>query len=185
MIPRGPMNPIDVVIKFDKYLHKNNMHFEAIVIGGAALSILGIISRQTQDVDVLDPEIPDNILEAAKLFAKFEGIAETSLNENWLNHGPESLRNYLRPNWRMRLVPLFKGSAITFTTLGRIDLIGTKILAYCDRGTDLKDCIDLKPTREEILEILPWVENYDLNPDWPNYVRTQAEVLATRLGYVL
>ncbi|MDO9181967.1 MAG: DUF6036 family nucleotidyltransferase [Bacteriovorax sp.] len=179
------MNPIEVVIKFDQYLHKNSMHFEAIVIGGAALSILGIITRQTQDVDVLDPEIPNNILEAAKLFATLEGISETSLKENWLNHGPESLRKYLRPNWRMRLQPLFQGSAITFTTLGRVDLIGTKILAYCDRGTDLKDCIDLKPSREEILEILPWVEQYDLNPDWPKYVRGQVEELASRLNYVL
>lgn len=179
------MSPIEVVEKFDHYLHKNNMAFEAVVIGGAALSILGIITRQTQDVDVLDPEIPFDILEAAKLFAKLEGIADTTLKENWLNHGPESLRNYLRPNWRLRLQPLYKGMAITFTTLGRIDLIGTKILAYCDRGTDFKDCIDLKPTREEILEILPWVEQYDLNPDWPTYVRSQVEELAKRLGHVL
>lgn len=130
-------------------------------------------------------QIPNDIIQAAKLFATIEGIAETSLKENWLNHGPESLRKYLRPNWRMRLQPLFKGSAITFTTLGRVDLIGTKILAYCDRGTDLKDCIDLKPSRDEILEILSWVEQYDLNPDWPKYVRGQVEELAKRLDYVL
>jgi hypothetical protein len=179
------MYPIDVVVKFDQYLFKNEMTFEAIVIGGAALSILGIISRQTQDVDVLDPEIPDDIIQAAKLFAKEEGIAETSLKENWLNHGPESLRKYLRQNWRTRLQPLFKGNAITFTTLGRVDLIGTKILAYCDRGTDLKDCLDLKPSRDEILEILPWVEQYDTNVDWPRYVRGQVEELAKRLGHGL
>lgn len=179
------MNPIEVVEKFDKYLFKNNLHFEAVIIGGAALSILGIISRQTQDVDVLDPEIPTEILEAAKNFARIEGIAETSLKENWLNHGPESLRKYLRKNWRLRLQPLFSGTAITFTTLGRIDLIGTKILAYCDRGTDFKDCLDLKPSREEILEVMPWVEQYDLNPDWPKYVRGQVEVLTKRLGHVL
>lgn len=179
------MNPLEVVEKFDLYLYENNLSFEAVVIGGAALSILGIITRQTQDVDVLDPEIPHNITQAAKLFASLEGIAETSLKENWLNHGPESLRNYLRPNWRMRLQPLYKGKAITFKTLGRIDLIGTKILAYCDRGTDFKDCIDLKPTRDEILEILPWVEQYDLNPDWPKYVVGQVEELVKRLGYVL
>jgi hypothetical protein len=129
------MYPIDVIVKFDQYLFKKDMTFEAVVIGGAALSILGIISRQTQDVDVLDPEIPDDIMQAAKLFAMEEGIAETSLKENW----------------RVRLQPLFKGNAITFTTLGRVDLIGTKILAYCDRGTDLKDCLDLKPSRDEIL----------------------------------
>jgi hypothetical protein len=78
------MNPIEVIKKFDLYLHKNNMTFEAVVIGGAALSILGIISRQTQDVDVLDPEIPSDIIEAAKLFASAEVIADTSLKENWL-----------------------------------------------------------------------------------------------------
>lgn len=179
------MNPIEIVQKFDQYLHQNNLKFEAIVIGGAALSILGIISRQTQDVDVLDPEIPSEITLAAKAFAKIEGIKDTSLNENWLNHGPESLRKYLRPNWRMRQQPLFKGDAITFTTLGRIDLLGTKVLAYCDRGTDLKDCIDLKPNREELIEILPWVEQYDLNPDWPKYVQGQVKELAKRLGYVI
>ena len=179
------MKPIEVIKKFDKYLYNNNMSFEAVVIGGAALSILGIISRQTQDVDVLDPEIPSEIIEAAKLFANIEGIVQTSLKENWLNHGPESLRNYLRPNWRLRLRPLYDGKAITFTTLGRVDLIGTKILAYCDRGTDLKDCLDLKPTREEILEILPWVEQYDLNPEWPKYVKGQVGELVKRLGHVL
>jgi hypothetical protein len=177
------LNPIEIITKFDQYLHKSNLQFEAVVIGGAALSILGIISRQTQDVDILDPEIPSDILEAAKLFAQIEGIALTSLKENWLNHGPESLRKYLRPNWRLRLQPLFKGSAIIFTTLGRVDLIGTKILAYCDRGLDFKDCVDLNPTKDEILEILPWVKQYDLNPDWPNYVQTQVEELAKRLGY--
>lgn len=179
------MNPIDVVKKFDLYLDKKGLTFEAVVIGGAALSILGIISRQTQDVDVLDPEIPKDIMEAAKSFAKEEGIAETSLKENWLNHGPESLRKYLRKNWRLRTQELFSGKAITFTTLGRTDLIGTKLLAYCDRGTDLKDCLDLKPTRDELLELLPWLQDYDTNPGWPKYLQSQIEDIAKRMGYVL
>jgi hypothetical protein len=71
------------------------------------------------------------------------------------------------------------------TTLGRIDLLGTKLLAYCDRGTDFKDCIDLNPTIEELIEILPWVEQYDLNPAWPKYVQGQINELARRLGHVI
>ncbi len=177
------MNPLEVVRKFDQYLAQQGLAFEAVVIGGAALSILGIIARQTQDVDVLDPEIPAEIVEASKTFAKEEGIGETSLKENWLNHGPESLRKYLRKNWKTRLQPLFKGEAITFTTLGRLDLIGTKLLAYCDRGTDLKDCLDLRPTKEEISEILPWVQKYDGNSKWPKYVLAQIEDLERKLGY--
>ena len=179
------MKPIEVIEKFDEYLTKNQMTFDAVVIGGAALSILGIISRQTQDVDILDPEIPEAIINASKNFAHEHGIAQTSLKENWLNHGPESLRKFLRKNWKLRLQPLYSGKSITFTTLGRSDLLGTKLLAYCDRGTDLKDCLDLKPTREEILEILPWIEAYDTSPDWPQYVRNQITDLALRLGHVL
>ena len=155
------MIPLDVVTKFDRLLSERGMAFEAVVIGGAALNILGVISRETQDVDVLEPLIDPKILQASKDFASKTGIGVTSLKENLLNHGPESLRKYLRKDWRARLQPLFQGAAITFTTLGRVDLIGTKLLAYCDRGRDLNDCLDLKPTKEEILEILPWVQGYD------------------------
>lgn len=177
------MKPIEIIEKFDAYLYKKNLKFEAIVIGGAALSVMGVISRETQDVDILDPTIPPEIIEASKEFAKLESIAETSLKENWLNNGPDSLKKFLKENWYLRLTPLYQGKSITFKTLGRIDLIGTKILAYCDRGTDLKDCIDLRPSLEEIIEVLPWVQSYDLNPDWPQYVLNRVEVLKEKLGY--
>lgn len=179
------MNPIEVVQKFDLFLARKDKVFEAVVIGGAALHILGVISKQTQDVDVLDPLLDESIIQASKDFALEMGIGETSLKENWLNHGPESLRKCLRKNWKARLQPLFKGKAITFTTLGRVDLIGTKLLAYCDRGRDLSDCLALNPSREEILEILPWVQGYDTNPKWPEYVLNQINDLAKRLGYGL
>lgn len=177
------IKPKEILEQFDGFLDEKGLEFSAVVIGGAALSILGVITRQTQDVDVLDPQVPDEIMEASKLFAKQFKVAETSLKENWLNHGPESLKNYLRPNWRKRLVPLFSGKAIKLLTLGRVDLIGTKVLAYCDRGFDLQDCIDLKITKSELLEIIDWVKAYDTNPNWPSYVESQVKVLAEKLGY--
>lgn len=179
------IKPKDILEKFDVFLEKQQLQFSAIAIGGAALSILGIITRQTQDIDILDPLIPDEILAASKEFASQFNIEKTSLNENWLNHGPESLKNYLRPGWKNRLRPLFTGKNIQLLTLGRIDLIGTKVLAYCDREFDFQDCIDLKITKVEMLEILDWVKAYDTNPNWPNHVDSQVKILAERLGYGL
>lgn len=177
------MKPKLVLEKFDSYLNEQDLNFSAIVIGGAALSILGVITRQTQDVDILDPEIPDDILRASKEFAKTFQIEQTTLNENWLNHGPESLRKYLMADWKKRIVPLFIGEAIHFHTLGRIDLIGTKVLAYCDRGFDLQDCIDLKISKNELEQVVDWVKNYDSNPNWPTYVDSQIQILAKKSGY--
>jgi hypothetical protein len=143
---KDTMDPKHTIREFDRFLKGQSLEFNAIVIGGAALAILGIISRETQDCDVLDPEIPQEILEASQRFAREIKLEQTSLNENWLNHGPESLRSLLRKGWKTRLKLLYQGSAITFHTLDRLDLLGTKLLALCDRGQDLADCIAMKPT---------------------------------------
>lgn len=179
------MFPLEVIKQFDVFLVKKNQKFEAIVIGGAALSILGIITRETRDVDVLHPGIPKSILDSSVEFAQIMKIQDTKLKENWLNDGPESLRNYLRPLWQNRVIDLYDGQAIFLQTLGRLDFIGTKILAFCDRGFDRQDCLDLKPTKEELIEILPWVQGYDVNPGWPNYVEERVKELSKGLGYEL
>jgi hypothetical protein len=177
------MKPIEVIEQFDLYLNQKGIFFEAIAIGGGALSIMGIISRETQDIDILDPKIPDNVYQASVEFAKLQCISTTNLKENWLNNGPDSLKGFLREGWYLRLETLYSGKAIKLNTLGRIDLIGTKLLAYCDRGTDLKDCLDLNPSIVEINELLPWLKNYDLNPDWPLYVQRQIKILKGKLGH--
>jgi hypothetical protein len=179
------MYPSEVLKHFDAFLFRKGQQFEAIVIGGAALSILGIITRETRDVDVLHPGIPSDILDSSKEFARNMEIQDTKLKENWLNEGPESLRNYLRPQWQNRVISLFDGKAIFLQTLGRTDFIGTKVLAFCDRGFDLEDCLNMKPTKEELLEILPWVQAYDTNPGWPAYVEGRVHELAKGLGYGL
>lgn len=179
------MVPHQILKEFDSFLLRKGQKFEAIVIGGAALSILGIITRETRDVDVLHPGIPKDILDSSIEFARIMKIQETTLKENWLNAGPESLRNYLRPDWQNRVVHLFEGSAIFLQTLGRSDFIGTKVLAFCDRGFDREDCLNMKPTKDELLEILPWVQAYDANPGWPVYVEERVKELAKGLGYEL
>ena len=63
------MKPKEMLIEFDEYLAVRKLQFEAIVIGGAALAILGVVSRETQDCDVLDPNIPLDIEKAAHEFS--------------------------------------------------------------------------------------------------------------------
>jgi hypothetical protein len=179
------MRPSQILPLFDAHLKAAALTFEGVVIGGAALDLLGVTVRETQDCDVLDPEIPPAIREASRAFALRMALPETSLKENWLNNGPASLIPYLPEGWRARLAPLFRGDALLLHSLAREDLLATKLLAYCDRRQDLGDCVALKPSREELLKIMPWVARYDGNPDWPAYVEESFKALARRLGHEL
>lgn len=63
------MDPRQTLEAFDAFLELRGLHFEGIVVGGAALSLLGVIARATKDCDVLDPDIPPGIASAALAFA--------------------------------------------------------------------------------------------------------------------
>lgn len=181
------MIPTRIIQDFDKFLAGCGLEFEAIVIGGGALNVMGILNRTTVDFDVLDPKIPDDILEAAEAFrAEFEKKTGDYLIEGWLNNGPTSLVRDLRKGWRDRITKIFSGKAVTLFTLGRADLLCSKLFAFCDRAErDLGDLIALRPSREELLDCLEWVRDRDANPEWPKHVQARFEKLAKRLGYEL
>lgn len=166
--------------KFDNYLAQKNTRFEAIVIGGAALNIMGVIQRDTIDVDCLDPSIPKEILKLAAEFRR--SFPELKLIEKWINNGPDSLVRDLPKGWRKDIVPIFSGKALHLLTLSRLDLLRTKLFAFCDRDQDLQDCIALRPSLEELDACWDWVSERDANPDWPENVRRHFAVLKRRLG---
>ena len=112
---------------------------QAVIVGGAALSLLGLTERQTRDVDVLLPDLSAGIV--------------------------------------------FAGEAITMSTLGRDDLLKTKLFALCDRGTDLQDCLALAPTEDELSGAESWIVHQDTNPMWPEHVRGTLDDLRRRLGH--
>lgn len=177
------MDPKTVIAEFDQFLAIRSLHFEAVIIGGAALALLGIISRQTRDCDILDPIVPDNILNAAKEFATSSRHSGQFLQSNWFNHEPHSLSKLLPEGWQRRLQIAFQGKALVLHTLGRKDLLCTKLFALCDRGTDLADCIALNPALNEIEEVIFWVHEQDTNADWPKHVTSVLTDLGARLGY--
>jgi hypothetical protein len=177
------MKPKETIERFDRFLDAEGLALEAVVIGGVAMALLGVTSRQTKDCDVLVPEVPPEIADAARRFAAQERAAGNPLDEGWLNNGPASLADALPPGWRSRVRTLFEGWALRLLTLGRVDLLRSKRFALCDRALDLQDCVALQPTEQELDEILPWLVLQVANPDWPEHVRATIEDLRGRLDH--
>lgn len=49
------MQPSAIIPAFDAYLAARGLRFDAVIIGGSALVLLGVVTRTTDDCDVLDP----------------------------------------------------------------------------------------------------------------------------------
>lgn len=171
----------EVLEAFDGFLSDRSLVFEGVVIGGAALILMELVRRATDDVDCLHPQIPAAIQVAALDFAGSAAASDFSLRKNWFNNGPASLTRDLPPGWLERTCPLFTGRALRLTTLGRLDLLRSKLFAFCDRQEDLDDCIALRPTSEELAEIEPWLLERDASPLWPEHVRRSLAALQQEL----
>jgi hypothetical protein len=177
------MLPAETIAQFDRFLADRGLRLDAVIVGGTALNLLGVVLRPTKDCDVLWPALPSQIASAGREFARERRRQGEFLDDHWLNDGPSALSGDLPPGGRDRLQPAWVGVAIELRTLGRIDLLRSKLFALCDRALDLPDCIALAPDRGELETILPWLEQRDGNPDWPTHVRAVLADLARRLGH--
>jgi hypothetical protein len=140
---------------------------------------MNVTSRVTRDADLLDPTIPQKIKALSIQFPL--AYPDFKLSNDWLNKGPISLQRDLPEGWRADLQKIFAGKAICLSTLGRLDLLKTKLYALCDRGTDFDDCVKLAPSLEGINECLPWVLKGDANPLWPERVNEMITELKKEL----
>jgi hypothetical protein len=179
------MFPRPTIETFDQHLAHLGLRLEAVVIGGSALALLGVIARETRDFDILAPHLSPEIEDAARSFAAGQRRLGIPLSADWLNNGPSQLGDVLPPGWQARLQTVFQGRAITLDTLGRADLLKTKLFALCDRGTDLADCIALAPTAAEVADAAPWLSIQDAYPGWPDHVATTLADLQRRLDHAV
>jgi hypothetical protein len=161
------------------------LRFEGVVMGGSALGLMGVIQRPTRAFDILVPELPPPIAAAARDFAKAQRDVGVHLQGDWLNNGPVQLSEVLPAAWRERVQRIFEGQALVLSTLGRPDLLKSKLFALCDRGTDLPDCIALAPSAEELSECAPWLALQDGNMLWLAHVQATLSDLGRRLGHGL
>ena len=179
------MTPQVTLRAFDTWLSERDLSFEAVIVGGSALALLGVIDRPTRDVDVIAPELPEAIAEAASAFAAEMRRAGQPLAVDWLNTGPIAVADALPAGWKSRLRPIFTGSALNLHTLGKQELLLTKLFALCDRGTDLADCLALGPSASELTEAERWLLQQDASEIWPTLVSDTLDHLRARLGHGL
>lgn len=165
-----------LVPAFDEYLFTEGLSFAAIAVGGSALSIMGIIERQTRDLDLLTKAIPLPIQNAALTFAK-----KKSLDAKWLNNAPSELSKHLPENWMTLTEELFVGKALSLRCPCRLHMIYTKFWAMCDRDRDLDDLIAMNPNATEILKAIEWTKPLDGNPQWSLHVDATAGRLSQSL----
>ena len=176
------MDPKRTIEAFDVFLARRGLSLDAVIVGGTALGLLGVITR---DCDVLQPRLPEPVIQAARDFAAEARRSGEMLGDEWLNDGPSSLADDLPRGWQDRVQIAYEGEAVTLHTLGRLDLLRSKMFALCDRAIDLPDCIALRPTEDELVRVLPWLEARDANPDWPAHVRATVIDLRRRLGHAV
>lgn len=172
-------------------LAREGDHFGLVIVGGAALNLLGLIHRPTEDVDVLafgtrEPDtgmqivpppspLPDVLTKAIQQIADDFQLADDWLNANVAGHW----RTGLRPGWttRVRWVEL---PGISLGLVHRSDLIFLKLYAAADHAQlDLTryvpskhdlDLIALAPSEEEFEAARIWVCAQDGSPQYPQFV---------------
>lgn len=157
-------------------LQAAGLHYRIVAVGGAAMNLLGFVSRATTDVDILafgaatpeagseirePPEpLPEQLLDAATAVAR-----EMGLRADWLNTGPAG-------QWMTGLPPGLASriqwrtfAALDVGLVGRLDLIYLKLYAAADdigtASVHFQDLVALTPTDEELTEASRWVVSQD------------------------
>jgi hypothetical protein len=144
--------------------------YDLVVIGGSALLALGLVSRSTQDVDVvalagrsgLDEALPlpQPLVEARDRVAR-----DFALPQDWLNS--EAARDMLRlglPDGFMERLTLREyGRSLRVRYASRVDQIHFKLHATVDRGggKHLADLQALEPTADELILAARWARTHD------------------------
>jgi hypothetical protein len=144
--------------------------YDLIVIGGSALLALGLVSRVTQDVDVvalgghagLDEALP---LPGPLAEARDRVARDFGLPNDWLNSeaAADMLRLGLPDGFVERLSRREYGPSLTVRYASRIDQIHFKLHATVDRGggKHLADLQTLKPTPDELVAAARWARTHD------------------------
>lgn len=166
---------------------------EMVVIGGAALNVLGIAARPTKDVDVLGlcetspgggcavlvkrSPLPQPISTAAADVA-----AALDLDPNWLNVGPADLLDLGLPAGFMERTTIRRyGSHLSVHLPAREDLICLKAYAAADTGVGrhTEDLAALRPNGQELLAGVRWARTQDPSDGF----RAMLEGLLRHMGF--
>ncbi|MCB0378075.1 MAG: hypothetical protein KDD34_10045 [Bdellovibrionales bacterium] len=150
-------NILKVFKELDQIMEERCRQEKLFIFGSAALISMGFVGkdRMTEDVDVVKPLFDKEMIEVvAHVGQKF------GLKTRWLNSdGGKVFLKDIPLGWEARVVEVYKGTSLNIFSLGRTDLICTKLDAFCDRQlmTDQQDLLALKPSTEEIEHASQWI----------------------------
>jgi hypothetical protein len=145
-----------------------------VVIGGSALTALGLVKRATRDVDLLaiaeDGELRSaEPLPDALRIARDRVARDFELDENWLNSGPTALLTWGLPDgFLTRVVTRRYGQALAVHFAGRLDQIHFKLYAMVDQagGRHEADLRALHPSTDELIAAARWSVTQDPSPGY-------------------
>lgn len=189
-------NDIDNALQaVGELLAADDQRIGIVVIGGAALNLLGVIDRATRDVDIVAvttvPGHPEQLarpplpLPAALSSAIKQVARDFGLPENWMNRGPAG-------QWDVGFPPGFAGR-VKWRTYGgldvgladRLDLICFKLEAAADQPSSdsrhFRDLVALNPSDEEIAVASKWAHEKNVGVEYETIIdRVIAHVTSLR-----
>lgn len=143
--------------------------YELVVVGGSALLALGLVTRPTQDVDVVALRA-DERLESISPFpqplerARDRVARDFQLPTSWLNDGPAGLLRFGLPEgFLSRAERRDYGTGLTVWYASRFDQIHFKLYAAVDQGPGKheSDLRALSPSGEELVAAARWSRLHD------------------------
>ena len=168
----------DVLYAVGGLLRAEGAQTAIVVVGGASLSLLGLVPRTTRDVDVIaraleedaegvstpgllvPPEpLPGPLVRAVRTVARDFGLPADWMNTDvalqWRSGLPPGLDDEL--TWR-------RYDALRVGLVGRRTLTALKLFAAVDGGpggVHFQDLVALHPTDEELSQAAAWVRTQD------------------------
>ncbi|WP_157621532.1 DUF6036 family nucleotidyltransferase [Salisaeta longa] len=184
----GPEQLEDLLTAVGDLLEAEGERMGIVVVGGASLSLLGLVKRTTSDVDVIaaatpDPSGPDSSGEETltppdplppPLRRAIQTVArDYGLPSDWMNTA-------IGPQWDLGLPPGLKED-ISWRTygglrvglVGRRTLIALKLFASVDQGPEsvhVQDLVALEPTPDELHRAAEWVRSQDASPEFASMI---------------
>jgi hypothetical protein len=142
---------------------------EIVVVGGAAMLLLGVSTRVTKDVDVVAVVVDDQMTVAQVVLATVRSAVEQVARDlglplDWINPGPDSLLEFGLPDGFLARTKIERYGSLIVHVADRVDLIALKLYAAVDQGPESKhfqDLLRLSPTAEELREGAAWCRTHD------------------------
>jgi hypothetical protein len=198
MPPRQLTGSTDIAValrRVGELLEASGGRYAVVIVGGAALNLLGVVGRTTRDVDILafarragrawrlDPPpvpIPEQLIAAIRTVGRDMGLAD-----DWLNTGPALQWKQGLPRGLAGRVTWRRFAALHVGIIARPDFIRLKLYAAADDhrgGRHVGDLVALDPTDAELRAAARWVKTQDAGAAFPKLVDQVVQHLRSRRG---